>query len=60
MSTRGCARCSTPFPDLMFRITADGMYVDFAGDADLLANPWEDVVGGRVDELLPARGRTSR
>ena len=40
-------------PDLMFRITADGMYVDFAGDAALLANPWEDVVGGRVDELLP-------
>ena len=40
-------------PDLMFRITADGMYVDFAGDAALLANPWEDVVGGRVEELLP-------
>ena len=40
-------------PDLMFRITADGIYVDFVGDADLLANPWEDVVGGKVDELLP-------
>ena len=40
-------------PDLMFRITADGMYVDFAGDAALLANPWEEVVGGRMEELLP-------
>ena len=26
-------------PDLMFRITADGTYVDFVGDAELLANP---------------------
>ena len=42
-------------PDLMFRITADGTYVDFAGDADLLANPWESVVGGKMDDLLPAR-----
>ena len=41
-------------PDLMFRITADGTYVDFVGDAELLANPWEDVVGGKMDELLPA------
>ena len=40
-------------PDLMFRITADGTYVDFAGDAELLANPWENVVGGRMDDLLP-------
>lgn len=40
-------------PDLMFRITADGTYVDFAGDAELLANPWEDVVGGRMHDLLP-------
>ena len=44
-------------PDLMFRISADGTYLDFAGDAELLANPREDVVGGTVDELLPpARG----
>jgi len=42
-------------PDLMFRITADGTYVDFVGDAELLANPWEEVVGGKMDELLPAR-----
>lgn len=41
-------------PDLMFRITADGIYVDFAGDAELLANPWENVVGGRMEGLLPA------
>jgi len=41
-------------PDLMFRITADGTYVDFVGDAELLANPWEEVVGGKMDELLPA------
>jgi PAS domain S-box-containing protein len=41
-------------PDLMFRITADGIYVDFVGDAELLANPWEEVVGGRMDDLLPA------
>ena len=41
-------------PDLMFRITADGVYVDFVGDAELLANPWEDVVGGRMEDLLPA------
>ena len=40
-------------PDLMFRIRADGTYVDFAGEADLLANPWEDVVGGKMAELLP-------
>jgi PAS domain S-box-containing protein len=40
-------------PDLMFRITADGTYVDFAGDAQLLANPWEDVVGGQMHDLLP-------
>ena len=40
-------------PDLMFRITADGTYLDFVGDADLLANPSESVVGGKVDELLP-------
>ena len=40
-------------PDLMFRITADGTYVDFVGDAELLANPWEEVVGGRMDDLLP-------
>jgi len=41
-------------PDLMFRITADGTYVDFVGDAELLANPWQDVVGGRMEDLLPA------
>ena len=40
-------------PDLMFRISADGTYLDFAGDAELLANPREDVVGGTVDGLLP-------
>jgi PAS domain S-box-containing protein len=40
-------------PDLMFRITADGVYVDFVGDEELLANPWEDVVGGRMEDLLP-------
>ena len=40
-------------PDLVFRITADGTYLDFAGDADLLANPWENVVGGTVEQLLP-------
>ncbi len=41
-------------PDLMFRITAEGRYVDFAGDPKLLANPWEDVVGGQMADLLPA------
>ena len=41
-------------PDLMFRITADGTYVDFVGDAELLANPWEEVVGGQMEDLLPA------
>ena len=40
-------------PDLMFRISADGTYLDFAGDAELLANPREDVVGGTVHTLLP-------
>jgi PAS domain S-box-containing protein len=40
-------------PDLMFRITADGTYLDFVGDADLLANPSESVVGGKMNELLP-------
>jgi PAS domain S-box-containing protein len=42
-------------PDLMFRITADGTYVDFVGDAELLANPAENVVGGKMDDLLPPR-----
>ncbi len=40
-------------PDLMFRIDANGTYLDFVGDAELLANPWEDVVGGRMEDLLP-------
>jgi len=40
-------------PDLVFRITADGTYLDFAGDPQLLANPAADVVGGHVDTLLP-------
>jgi len=40
-------------PDLVFRITADGTYLDFAGDAELLANPKEDVVGGTIETLLP-------
>jgi signal transduction histidine kinase len=40
-------------PDLVFRITADGTYLDFAGDPGLLANPVDEVVGGHVDTLLP-------
>jgi signal transduction histidine kinase len=40
-------------PDLVFRITADGTYLDFAGDAYLLSNPRENVVGGTVHDLLP-------
>ena len=45
-------------PDLVFRITADGTYLDFAGDADLLANPWENVVGGSLRR--PARPEGDR
>ena len=40
-------------PDLMFRIHADGTYLDFAGDVSLLANPQHEVIGGNIDELLP-------
>ena len=52
-SRRGMRALLDAIPDLMFRITADGTYVDFVGDAELLANPWEEVVGGKMDELLP-------
>ena len=47
-------------PDLMFRIAADGIYLDFVGDAELLANPWEDVVGGQSTSScrLPSQWRS--
>ena len=41
-------------PDLVFRLAADGTYLDVVGDISSLATPAEELVGSRVDELLPA------
>ncbi len=40
-------------PDLMLRLSRDGVYVEFAGDVRKLAHPPEDVLGSSVYDLLP-------
>jgi PAS domain-containing protein len=41
-------------PDLIFRLTADGVFVDFhAGRVDDLFGPPERIVGATIAELLP-------
>lgn len=42
-----------PIPDLMLRLSRDGVYVEFAGDVRKLANPLESVIGSSVYDLLP-------
>jgi two-component system, sensor histidine kinase and response regulator len=41
-------------PDLLFELDAEGRYIDvFANQEALLASPKEDLIGKRVDEVLP-------
>jgi PAS domain S-box-containing protein len=40
-------------PDLMFRISREGIYREFAGDVTRLASPAETLVGGSVYDLVP-------
>jgi PAS domain S-box-containing protein len=40
-------------PDLMFRISRDGIYREFAGDVTRLASPAETLVGSSVYDLVP-------
>ena len=41
-------------PDLLFELDADGRYIDvFASQEALLASPKENLIGKRVDEILP-------
>lgn len=41
-------------PDLMFRMSRDGTYLDFKGDRDDLAVPPEELIGSNVRDILPA------
>lgn len=41
-------------PDLMFRLSRAGEYLDLAGDVTRLAHPPEAVVGRTLSEILPA------
>ena len=40
-------------PDLMFRMTRDGTYLDFKGDGADLAAPPEQLIGARAHDILP-------
>jgi PAS domain S-box-containing protein len=40
-------------PDLMFRLSRRGEYLELAGDVTRLAHPPEDVLGRTLSELLP-------
>ena len=40
-------------PDLMFRLSADGRYLDLKGDREDLVVPPERLIGSTVDEVLP-------
>ena len=40
-------------PDLMFRMTRDGTYLDFKGEAADLASPPEELIGANVRDVLP-------
>jgi PAS domain S-box-containing protein len=41
-------------PDLMFRMSADGTYLDFKGDRADLAVPPEEMIGANARDVLPA------
>jgi signal transduction histidine kinase len=41
-------------PDLMLRISREGVYLDFAGDIRLLAAPPEAMIGESVHRIVPA------
>jgi PAS domain S-box-containing protein len=41
-------------PDLMFRMSRDGTYLDFKGDPDDLAVPPEEMIGSNARDILPA------
>jgi PAS domain S-box-containing protein len=41
-------------PDLMFRMSADGVYLDYKGDPADLAVPPEQLIGANAREILPA------
>jgi PAS domain S-box-containing protein len=41
-------------PDLMFRMSADGTYLDFKGDREDLAAPPEALIGAKAHDVLPA------
>jgi PAS domain S-box-containing protein len=40
-------------PDLMFRMTRDGTYLDFKGEAADLASPPEELIGSNARDILP-------
>jgi PAS domain S-box-containing protein len=40
-------------PDLMFRMTRDGTYLDFKGEAADLASPPEELIGANARDVLP-------
>jgi PAS domain S-box-containing protein len=40
-------------PDLMFRISREGIYREFAGDVTRLASPAESLIGNSVYDLVP-------
>jgi len=40
-------------PDLMFRMSRDGTYLDFKGDRDDLAVPPEELIGSNARDILP-------
>ena len=41
-------------PDLMFRMSRDGAYLDFKGEPDDLAVPPDELIGRRLHDVLPA------
>ncbi len=41
-------------PDLMFRMTRDGTYLDFKGEAADLASSPEELIGSNARDILPA------
>jgi PAS domain S-box-containing protein len=40
-------------PDLMFRLSREGVYLELAGDVSRLAHAPEEVVGSTLEELVP-------
>jgi PAS domain S-box-containing protein len=41
-------------PDLMFRMSRDGVYLDFKGEREALSVPPEELIGKTLDDALPA------